>query len=120
MGTTTNDQKQVFLTAQYSPTAMCYHTWYYNRGPWHEAAVAVLCILRYRDGPWSGLINRDIAVKIAQMVYELPPPPRTNDMLFYITGRSLVKARWGDDSLHYCEVCLRPAVDRKCWIHGTI
>jgi hypothetical protein len=97
--------------------------------PWRDAAMTVMCIFQFRNGPWKGKLSRDTRQIIAKLVYRQRPNLLN---VYYCTQLDYYpyvpeKGRWDDDYeyISACHECGRPYdwihesySNDACWIHG--
>ncbi len=111
------------------PTFVVESTQQSHPGPWYACAMTTMCILRFREGPWSGTLDKNIISKIGRLVYEGQVEP--SEQLCWVTqhGGKLRTLRFkGYDNWQHrlggagffglCLVCHRPfKTEELCWIH---
>lgn len=108
----------------------------FHPGPWHQCAVTIMCIFTFRDGPWHGMLDKNIVQKIGRLVYSavcgfdgdlgFTLPDRrgySSDYDGRMRGSYKGYNGWehrlgGDGFFGLCYVCHRPFKTQKgCWLH---
>ena len=97
---------------------------YENVSPWRDCAITVLCIFKFRRGPWNNCLDHNVRKKIAQYVYGQAPMLAN---ICYYSGEDFYPYiyetnRWDDNHefILGCVDCRRPTqnnMSRQCWLH---
>ncbi len=108
--------------------------YYIIKSPWYACALTVLCMFKYRDGPWIGRAAKDIGIMIAKLVYGQFQRPQLSDQtysVFYLARRGAASPQYAPWRVHsygagieetcLCSICYRPrGGDWECHIHGKM
>ncbi len=114
--------------------------YYHIKSPWYACAMTVLCMFKFRNGPWRGRVHRDVAVLIAKRVYGQVQRPDAVHPVFYLYTRNTRRmdpqyARWtfgewraAELKFNVCPICERPRTveiakalpEWGCWVHGNV